>query len=392
MVLRLVLKYFLNSSIGKGLPIFGIGLGVFLCTVVLGIMAGFVQRIHERILGAEPHIEIYFPGKMIPQNSSFKEDLKTLLKDDAIQVISIFQKDAVLKRNERIASASLIAWSEFTPYLEERLKSINQEHEDKLGVPKGYLGQGLMGILGAHTGEEILLIAPNIEMDAFGYHFHRIPLEIEGKIMAGATAIDSKWLLVPMDFAQDFFEAPQSLTSIYIFLKDPFRVQKSMDKLDSYLKETGLNAKTWMESQKSLLRALALERFGMTVTLFLVIIMGCLSVMVTLLLAVKRKTKEMAILISLGLTQLKIAYVYLIFGGVMGITGSLIGSILGVITLEVLRNHVIVGLGTTLPSIIDNITILSIVMGSITFSFLAAILPALYVFKSDPIASLSRGT
>ncbi len=164
--------------------------------------------------------------------------------------------------------------------------------------------------------------------------------------------------------------------------------------LNELLAAEQLRAKPWTESNKALLKALRLERWGMSFVLYMVILVGCFSITITLVLAVRRKAREMAILRSLGLRRIDLGLLYLFKGGSIGLAGVLLGLSVGLILLQFVSKVPLPILqdaysGRGLPVLISWPDLFMVSLGSLLLSIAASVWPAIEVMRIDPVETLS---
>lgn len=402
-----------QATIGVLLPILGVGIGVCAFTVVLSVMAGFVEGLKGRLLGLESHIEIIVSEGFgrVPAKPELIEKLPQWSSE--VVAATPFQKgDAILMSNSRPTTVTLLGLDPDLGkratgfegfFLSEKDLGVLGSDQPVLGVfpetrfPPIVLGRDLLGILGVDVGDRITLVSTTPEEGPLGLAPKQYPVVVADAFSSGSPQHDAKLALVSLSLASDFFDAGDEWAGVIVKLKNPLEADQVARALDVHLKGLGLRAKPWTESNKALLRALKLERWGMSFVLSMVIIVGCFSITITLVLAVKRKGREMAVLRALGLERRDLGRLYLLKGLTVGLIGVGWGLGLGLAILAVISRVQIPLLtsaysGRPLPVLIDWGTLAFVSAGSVVLAVIAAVWPAAEVMRIDVVETLSDRT
>ncbi len=427
-ILFLLKRYLLSSSLGRrrrmqatfgiALPVFGIAVGVCAFTVVLSVMGGFVQGLKKRLLGVEPHIEIVVREGFgrIPENPELLTRLPELSKD--IIAVTPFMKSDVIVQSSRKPMTALLwgidpgkaeAVMQFKTYFaapEDSFSALSEdaavdsqslssdENHSSGTFPTLFAGEKLLEILDTEAGERLTLISTQPDEGLGGFAPTQQPVVVAGSFQTGSLTHDSKVIFTRLKVVQKFMDAEGEWSGIQVALREPLDAEKVSLTLNNALKSEGLRAKPWTESNKALLKALRLERWGMSFVLYMVILVGCFSITITLVLAVRRKAREMAILRSIGLRRIDLGLLYLCKGGSIGIVGVLLGLGSGLILLQIVSRIPLSVIedaypGHGLPVLVSWPDLLGVSIGSLVLSIIAAIWPAVEVMRIDPVETLS---
>lgn len=421
MIRFLLVRYFVSgflakrtrsqAAIGVVLPVLGVAIGVFAFIVVLSVMGGFVAGLKGRLLALEPHIEVIRADGFgnLPASEELLAALGKLSSE--IEGASPFLKgDAIVQSGTRPASVVLLgidpARAASAAGLRKFLRSgagleevLGQEQEvlgvlPKAAFPPILLGEDLARTLGADVGDRLTLMSTVPEEGPGGMAPLQLPAAVSDLISTGSSAVDAKWVVVPLALAQTFFDAAGEWSGVQLRVKEPLDVDALIPGIDAALKERKLRAKPWTESNRALLRALQLERWGMSFVIGVIIVVGCFSITITLILAVKRKAREMAILRSLGLTRVELGGLLLAKGALIGAVGVALGLSFGLVTLRILSTVPLPILsqaysGRTLPVLIDWGTVAQVCFGTMALSMLAALWPSGQVMRIDVVETLA---
>lgn len=423
-VLFLLKRYLLSSwgrrrrktqaTLGVALPMAGIAVGVCAFTVILSVMGGFVQSLKKRLLTVEPHIEIVVKDGFgrIPE----KPDLLARINAMSTQIVSVspFIKSDVIVQSDRKPITALL-WGVDTQRADETmgfraylsssevtlslLKDDEHPSDDKTNgsaarFPTLIAGETLLEGIDANIGDRLTLISPQPEEGLGGFAPTQQPVVVLDSFKTGSVTHDSKIVLTRLEVAQKFIDAQNEWSGIQVALKEPLDAEEIARKLNKNLAAENLRAKPWTESNKALLKALRLERWGMSFVLYMVILVGCFSITITLVLAVRRKSREMAILRSIGLRRRDLGLLYLCKGGAIGIMGVFLGLITGLLILQAIEKIPLPLLlnaysGRGLPVLISWSDLLVVSLGSVLLSILASLWPAIEVMKIDPVETLA---
>jgi lipoprotein-releasing system permease protein len=398
------------AAIGVLLPVLGVAIGVFAFTVVLSIMGGFVTNIKSHLLNMQAHIEIVSTerGKQIPANLDLMEKMKSLSKE--IISISPYQSgDVILQAGNKGQMARLegleTSLAESTlgiqkflsneinlSVLKRKIPAENISNSDLF--PTVILGQELMNQLGLNIGDSLTLVSTVPDDGPAGIAPTQFPVVIAGYINSGNFAFNQKLVLSSLQVANQFFQNENSWLGLQLKIEYPLEADKLSKELDKTLIPLGLRSKPWTETNSALLKVLTLERWGMSLVMIMIILVGCFSISTSLLLSIRRKSSEMAILRSMGFEQFDLSKLYLWQGFLIGFAGVILGLLLGAISLYFIHNYQIPFITNSysskpLPVLVNEVDLIFISLGSILLAMLAAVWPAIEVKNLDIIEVLS---
>lgn len=399
-----------SSSVGVLLPVLGVAIGVFAFTVVLSVMGGFTTDIKQHLLNLQAHIEIISSekGKQIPESSALIEKVKSFSNE--IVSISPYQSgDVILQVGNKGQMARLEG---IEPSLAENILNIQKFLSNGIDLsilkrkipaenilnsdlfPTVIIGHDLMISLGLNIGDSLTLVSTVPDDGPGGIAPSQFPVVIAGTINSGSFAFNQKVVLSSLKVANLFFQTQNNWLGLQLKLKQPLEADKISKELDKIINPLGFRAKPWTESNSALLKTLTLERWGMSFVMMMIILVGCFSISISLLLSIRRKSSEMAILRSMGFEQLDLSKLFLWQGFLIGLAGVIIGLILGGICLYFIHNYQIPFITSSysskpLPILINKLDLIFISVGSVLLAMLAAVWPAIEVKNLDIIEILS---
>lgn len=413
-----------QSPVGLALPIVGIAVGVCAFTVILSVMGGFVDGLKKRLLRVEPHIEVIVASGFGRIQADAELLQKIANSSPRIIGVSPFLKtDVILQSKRKPTTAVMIGVApesaenvmQFSQYFSDTDSSFFQLSQEiapfdaddfsesapddpevlKRGTfPAIFAGKKMLDNLSIDSGDRVTLISTQPDEGIGGFAPFQQPAVVAGSFHTGSLTHDSKVVFANLELVQNFLDARGEWSGVQIALDDAMDADRAALEMNTVLTGLGLRAKPWTESNKALMKALKLERWGMSFVLYMVILVGCFSITITLVLAVRRKSREMAILRSIGLRRRDLGLLYLCKGGSVGVVGVLIGLTLGLLLLQFVSTVPLsmfesAYAGNGLPVLISWSDLLTVAFASVILSIVAAVWPAVEVMRIDPVETLS---
>ena len=376
----------------------GIALGVSILIIVMSVMNGFRTELINKILGFNPHIIVK------PYNTKIKEEnLKSLdvLKENISRIAFTFSGQAILINKEN--TIGILVRS----YLQNNIGEIDLI---KNGIIEGSLnsfnkntisiGKELAISMNLIVGDEITLMSTSNLQTPFG----NLPLQEKFKISSvfstGLAEFDQNVIFMPFQNANALFELSDMDLDLEIFLNKPDKVQIIKEKIQKKFSDHYVYS--WADLNKSFFGALKVERNVMFIILTLIIIVAAFNIISGLTILVKNKTKEIAILRTLGVSQNSIAKIFFLTGFTIGFLATITGVIIGILfsyyieEIRILITSVFnirlfpeeIYFLSQMPSEINLGYIFIISIFSLLITFLATIFPSLSAAKLDPVEAL----
>jgi len=376
----------------------GIALGVAILIIVMSVMNGFRAELINKILGFNAHIIVKPYEKKIE-----RENLKKLnvLQDNISRTSFTFSGQAILINKE--STTGILVRS----YLQNDISKIELI---KKGIIEGSLksfkkntisiGKELAISLDLATGDEITLMSTSNLQTPFG----NLPLQEKFKISSvfstGLAEFDQNVIFMPFENANSLFELADEDIDLEIFLKRPDDAQFIKEKVQKIFDDHYVYS--WIDLNKSFFGALKVERNVMFIILTLIIIVAAFNIISGLTILVKNKTKEIAILRTLGVSKASIAKIFFLTGFTIGFLATITGITIGVLfsyyieEIRVLITSIFnvrlfpeeIYFLSQMPSEINLSYIIIISIFSLLITFLATIFPSLSAAKLDPVKAL----
>ena len=376
----------------------GIALGVAILIIVMSVMNGFRAELISKILGFNPHI-IVKPY----QEKILKEKIEkiNILKDKILRTELTFNGQGILinKSNtigvivrstvdNNIHKISLITNNIIDGSLEDFKKNTVS------------IGKELAISLNLVVGDKITLMSTGNLATPFGNLPIQESLIISSIFTTGLTEFDQNVIFVPFENASSLFEILDEDIDLEIFLKNPDDVKFIKDKVQEVFQNYYVYS--WTDLNKSFFGALKVERNVMFIILTLIIIVAAFNIISGLTILVKNKTKEIAILRTIGVSKGSIAKIFFLIGFTIGLLATITGIVIGVAfsyyieEIRILITTIFdiklfpeeIYFLSQMPSEINFVYILIIFSFSLLITFLATIFPSLAAAKLDPIKAL----
>tara|TARA_B100001741_G_C16547779_1_gene597738 strand:+ start:819 stop:2051 length:1233 start_codon:yes stop_codon:yes gene_type:complete len=375
----------------------GIMLGVATLIIVMSVMNGFRTELTDKILGFNPHITVKPYRNLITDNiyRNIKEEFPNL------KIIKTYNGEAVIMRNES-AKGVLIRGIDSQKKKEIELFNSNIIDGELSNFVNGTIivGKHLAIELGVVVGDRVNIMSSSSVSTPFGAIPKQSSFKIAAVFNSGLYEFDRNVSFFNLQDSLSFFEKNKDDISLEIFLKDPLNA----DKYKSIIQKNNSNfyVNSWSDLNKSFLSALKVERNVMFLILTLIIVVAAFNIISGLTILIKNKTKEIAILKSLGLSKKSIVKSFFLTGFLIGFLATIAGVIFGVtfsFYIEEIRQFLSMTLGlqifpediyflSEMPSELNPKSILLISSFSIIVSSLASLFPSIAVTKIEPIKAL----
>ncbi len=401
LIIKRYLKPKRKEGILKVISIFsflGIGLGVATLIIVMSVMNGFRSELINKLLLFQPHISVY-------QFSDFdltKDKINDLLKIQNIKSKKVnltYSIQSLVITNNANKGVVLRGLNK-KDFLNDELvnKKIIDGNISKFGNNYISIGSNLAEQLGVWVDKEITILSSKKESTPLGNLPEQYTFKIGSVYKSGIYEFDNNYIIFDVSTSQDFLSGYAKDKNIEIRLENPDLAEK----VKNILSNQAFQVFSWIDNNKSFYDALLIERNVMFIILTLIIIVASFNIISGLTILVKNKTKEVAILKTLGFSSYSINKIFFITGSTIGSAGTVFGVLLGVLFSNYIENIRLflssafnieifpaeIYFLSQMPSEIHWPTIILISIVSLLITFLASIFPSIKASKVNPIESL----
>jgi lipoprotein-releasing system permease protein len=383
----------------------GIALGVATLIIVMSVMNGFRQELLAQILGLNGDIGVYGAGQPLTNYDDIASRIRTIKGVTA--AFPIAQNEVLLSGPQGGAVGGIARG--ITPQGLAQLPTVSKHVvAGSIAALTGdntiAIGGGLASQFGVSVGSTVQLILPQGKATIIG----TIPSIESFKVVAvfetGMAQYDSSFVFIPLGAAQTLFNQPGAATQIQVYVTDPDHDDDVKAAIRDALGETPISIQDWRQDNDSFLAAVTVEGNVMFLILTLIIIVAAFNVISSLIMMVKDKARDIAILRTMGASSGAILRIFLMCGASVGIFGTLIGFVLGTVFcayIETIREFVQRITGTPLfdptvyyleqlPAQLDWHQVIEVIVMSCALSLLATIYPSWRAARIDPIEALRR--
>ncbi|PYX73364.1 MAG: permease [Acidobacteria bacterium] len=346
-----------------GISVAGVAAGVASLVVALAINNGFRQDLQNRLLGSTSHVNLLriqsdgisnwrplmdrlakMPHVVATAPAIYEQVLVSrgprargaVLKgmipayerkvSDLLDSVKIGSADALNEPSPEAPKAA--GEGGYTPRANESLTSLEGIQKRVAAMPPIVLGKDMAENLGATVGSVVMLTSPQGELTPFGMVPKYLRFRVVGIFNSGFYDYDSSWAFTRLSDAQRLFGLGD-LISVLEFKVDDIYKAGDVGKALEQAAGPGFMSTSWMEQSKALFRALRLERVVTFITIGLIVFVAALNILISLTMMVMEKTKDIAVLMSMGTRKSQVRRMFVAQGVLIGVIGTAIGLVLG---------------------------------------------------------------
>ncbi len=395
-------KKHMFTSVVSIISLIGIMLGVFALVVVMAVMNGFRTELLNRILGMNGHLIVQTTDSGFSDYNTFISYLESI--DGVNSALPVVEGQALVQGDIGGGTGALIRGMrqedlEKLKIVSQNIKSGTLAHfEEEEGIA---IGSGLAEKLGLTIGSDLRIITPDGDVTPFGVMPRIKAYKIIAIFEVGMSEYDSIFVFMPLFEAQAFFNLGQKIQSIELFLNDPDTVDQIKQVIEKEMDQQ-VYLIDWRMRNQAFFSALQIERNVMFFILSLIILVAALNIISGLIMLVKDKNHDIAILRTMGAHQSAIMRIFISTGMMIGCIGTILGLILGIIAatnINYIQDFVSwlfnvdvfnpqLYFLTKLPARIEWGQTAIVAVMALLLSFFATLIPAWQASKLDPVQAL----
>lgn len=386
-------------SLISGVSMLGVAVGVAALIIALALMTGLQTEMRDRIVSSAAHLYIYKSGDKA--FSTIAADSAKILATPGVigAAPAVIGKGMVQAAGNAQAFATIkgidVALEPKVTGIVDGMRSgsldalLNRSEEQLPGI---VLGIDLAAEIGAHVGDRIRVLTPEGPMSPSGRMPGNRPFEVVGIFQLGLYELDSSWALISMPVALEFLRR-EGPNFIQARVDKMFEAQRIGDAVEKSLGPM-YTVENWTQMNKALYSALYLEKIAISLTIGLVVMVAALNIVASLVLLVMEKSRDIAILRTMGAPAQAIRLIFMLQGLVIGAIGTGVGTALGLTVSYVCDRYQLITLPgdvyqiTHVPFRTEPLDVAVVVVAAIVICWLATIYPARRAAQLDPAEAL----
>jgi len=393
------------GSVVSWVSLLGIMLGVATLIVVMSVMGGFHDTLLARIVGMNGHVVVYHQDGAIADYDFLAEKMmenKTVARSVSA-IVPIAEGQVMVTANGK-NSGAMVRGIRMDDLMTKTNSGVRMYGRDLSDIRDGELiiGSTLSRNLGVHMGESVSLVsADNAMPTPFGTMPRIMSYPVQTSFFMGMYEYDSGYIFMPLVTAQKYLNLGDAVTHIDLFLRNPDDTDVVRDALIDVLPD-GYIVRDWRDLNRGFVGALQVESNVMFLILMLIVIVAAFNIVSSLVMLVKDKSKDIAVLRTFGVSRRSMMRIFILSGTSIGVIGAVFGTILGVVVaiyIEPIRRFFQWMTGrdlfpaelyylSELPSRVEFASVLGIALIAIALAFLATIYPAWKAANTDPVEVL----
>jgi lipoprotein-releasing system permease protein len=378
----------------------GIALGVATLIIVMSVMNGFRADLLARILGLNGDLGVYALSGGLADFDAAAQKVRDI---PGVTRVTPIVEGQVMATSEAGAAGALVRGIRpddlrSLPLLANHViqGSLADFSDDGVTV-----GDRLARRLGLTVGSPITVISPEGTATAFGTMPRVKTYHVVALFNVGMYEYDNSFIYAPLDAAQLFFRLPDAVSNLEVFTADPDRVREQR-RLITAAFAGRVRIVDWQQANSSLFNAVEIERNVMFLILTLIIVVAAFNIISSMIMMVKDKGRDIAILRTMGASRGMILRIFVLSGASIGVIGTAAGFVLGLVftdNIEAIRQGIQRIIGTDLfaaeiyfftriPARIDTGEVAAVVIMALALSFLATLYPSWRAARLDPVEAL----
>lgn len=373
----------------------GVTVGVMALVIALALMTGLQQGVRDRMLGSSAHVYVWKTGGI----ADYQKEIERLKQvPDVVGAAPALMGKALVSKGDNQA---FITVKGIEPALEPQVTDIAQAITDGSyadltsggdDVPGILLGRELAAQLGARVGDSITLLTPNGTLSPMGVMPRQRRFRVVGLFSLGLFEFDQVYGFVTLEAAGRLTGKTEP-EHIELRVKDIYEAPAVADAI-THLDGVDYLAQDWSDLNRSLYSALWLEKVAISIAIGLIVMVAALNIVASLILLVMEKSRDIAILKTMGSSAKSIRQIFMLQGLVIGIVGTVVGATLGIVIATILDRYRVIRIPADvyqlshLPFTIVPRDVVLVVLAALVICFVATIYPSRQAARLDPAEAL----
>jgi lipoprotein-releasing system permease protein len=404
---RLIARRYLRPTKGEGFislvagfAFLGIALGVGTLIVVMAVMNGFRFELLSRVLGVNGHATVISQGPII----DYQPLVDRLTEAPGVELVFPYVEGQVMASANGAASGALVRGLRIEdlkqrPFIADNVLAGSLDRLE--GENVAAVGVRMAQRMGLRVGSPLQLISPKGTATGIGMIPKVVTFTVGAVFEIGMYEYDNSFVYLSLADAQRYFQTGEGVTSIEVEVQHPDLVGDLRPGIDQLL-PPGTQLLTWQQVNSHFFNALLVERNVMFLILTLIVLVAAFNIITGLTMLVRSKTRDIAVLRSMGATKGNILGIFLLAGTAIGLVGTGLGAVLGIsfaANIDAIRLFLERITGTELfaaeirflsqmPARIETGDVVSVVLMGLVLSLLATLYPSFRAAATDPVEAL----
>lgn len=387
-------------SVIAGFSFLGIMLGVATLIIVMSVMNGFRAELIGRILGLNGHITMYSTAGQFRDYDALKNRLVAL--DEVTTAIPMIERQSLLNVGSSSSGVLIRGMSKEDFKSKETLfKGLVSGDIDDFYDKALIIGSEIAKRYKLQIGDKVQLLSPKGKVSPFGTMPRKGTFVIAAVFDVEMYEYNNGFAFMPLETAQRFYQMPYAVNLMELFTNDPQMAPQVKEKVAGEVSPI-FNVSDWQDTNGSFYNALQVERNVMFLILTLIIIVAAFNIISSMIMLVKDKGKDIAILRTMGATRRSVLKIFILTGACIGFVGTAVGACVGIsfaVNIERIRRWLEGMTGTELfsaeiyflsklPAVVDWVEVISVIVMALVISLFATLYPAWRAARLDPVEAL----
>ncbi|MBV8849216.1 MAG: lipoprotein-releasing ABC transporter permease subunit [Methylobacteriaceae bacterium] len=385
----------------------GIALGVATLIVVTSVMSGFQQELVARALGISGHLTVEsYAGESITDYEPLVAKVRAI--PGVVSVLPVIDGQVAISTESGGLRGALVRG-----VTQDGLRGLHDISDhviagslDNFGGDDAIaVGAGIATLYRLHVGSQLTLISSQSTATPFGSIPRTRPYTVVAVFNAGLAEYNDQVVFMPLPMAQIFFQKPNAVSGVQIWIADPADADRIVAPLKEVFAGHNVILRDWRHQSDQLVNILQVQKDTMFIVLGMIILVAAFNVISSLIMLVKDKTADIAVMRTMGARAGAVMRIFLMCGAFVGVTGTAVGTALG---LVICRNIVAIQRAiedftggqvfdsrvfqlTQLPSTVDWGDVVRVVLLGLALAVLATLYPSWRAARTDPVEALRNG-
>ena len=393
------------GSVVSWVSLIGITLGVATLIVVMSVMGGFHDTLLSRIIGMNGHVVVYHQNGTISDYDFLMDKMRQnkIVEKYVVSMVPVAEGQ-VMASAKGNNSGAIVRGIRMPDLISKTATGtrVYGKNLDKVDDDELIIGSSLARSLHVTNGDKVSLISANGGTSTpFGTVPRIMSYPVVSSFFVGMYEYDNGYIFMPLSTAQKYLNIENSVTHIDLFLTNAEDSERVVKALDSLLPD-GFIVRDWRDLNRGFVGALQVESSVMFLILLLIVIVAAFNIISSLVMLVKDKNKDIAVLRTFGVSRKSMMKIFILSGTSIGIIGAFFGTLIGVVMaiyIEPIRKFFQFVTGrdlfpaqlyslSELPSRVVPSTVIGIALIAIALAFLATLYPAWRAANTDPVETL----